>query len=264
MKRSLLFIALLFLLIGSSFAWAQEWQHSPKLEKLFKEAQIRGTFVLYDVSADTLIGHDHDRARSRFFPASTFKIPNTLIGLSVQAVESVDEVLPYGGQKQPIPSWEKNMGLRDAIKISSIPIYQELARRIGLANMREGISRLNYGNADIGDVVDIFWLEGPLKISAIEQTLFLAGLAMGTLPFPPEAQKAVREIIKTEEGDGWTLYAKTGTAARVSPKIGWWVGWVEKAGQIYPFAINLDIRKPEDANQRIELGKACLKALGIL
>ena len=69
------------------------------------------------------------------------------------------------------------MGLRDAIKMSNVPIYQELARRIGLERMREGVKKLGYGNMEIGSVVDRFWLAGPLAISAVEQTDFLRRLA---------------------------------------------------------------------------------------
>ena len=68
----------------------------------------------------------------------------------------------------------------------------------------------------------------------------------------------------TEQGDGWVLFAKTGTAAQQSPQIGWWVGWVEKNNRIYSFAINLNMQKPEDAGKRTEIGRACLEALEIL
>jgi beta-lactamase class D len=237
---------------------------SPKLEILFREARIEGTFVLYDRSANSFIGYNKVRAETRFIPASTFKIPNSLIGLSTKAVKNVDEILPYGGGKQPAAAWEKDMSLRDAIKISNIPIYQELARRIGLENMQKSVAELHYGNAEIGSVVDVFWLKGPLEISPIEQTRFLADLAEKKLPFPLEAQEAVCEIIMVEQGNGWTLFAKTGTVAQQNPQIGWWVGWVEKGGRIYSFAINLNLQKPEDAGKRVELGRACLEVLEIL
>lgn len=90
-----LFTAAVLLL--TSQAHALDWQDSPEVAQLFKNAGVNGTFVLYAVTAQRLIGHDQARAEKRFVPASTFKIPNTLIGLSVGAVKNVDEVLPYGG-----------------------------------------------------------------------------------------------------------------------------------------------------------------------
>jgi beta-lactamase class D len=93
------------------------------------------------------------------------------------------------------------MGLREAIKISNVAIYQELARRIGIERMRDGVKRLGYGNMEIGSVVDRFWLEGPLAISAVEQTQFLHRLVEGSLPIDPKALRAVKEITYRENRD---------------------------------------------------------------
>ncbi len=253
----------LIALIGHPIG-AQDWQDHSAIAKLFEDAGIEGTFVLYDVEGERLIGHDRQRAEQRMLPASTFKIANSLIGLSVGAVADVDDILPYGGKPQPFDSWERDMGLRDAIKISNVPVYQELARRIGLERMQESVRSLGYGNQDIGDTVDTFWLRGPLAINAIEQTAFLARLAKDQLPLPEAAQRATREILILEEGDGWTLHGKTGWAVRDEPQIGWWVGWVNKQGRIYAFAINIAIRSRDDLEHRVALGRASLEALGIL
>ena len=244
---------------------AASWEENSKVGELFKSAGVNGAFVLYDVAAQTYTGHDEARAEKRFVPASTFKIPNSLIGLSVGAVTSVDEVVPYKGPPHPfIQAWAKDMGLREAIALSNVPIYQELARRIGLDRMRENVARMNYGNKEIGDIVDRFWLAGPLQISAVEQTQFLAKLAQDALPFPQEFQQSVREIILLEQGANWKLYGKTGWQNAPGQGIGWWVGWVQKDAHIYAFALNMDMQQASDASKRVELGKASLKALGIL
>ena len=246
-------------------AQAADWKESPEVGELFKSAGVNGTFVLYDVTALTYAGHNRDRAQTRFVPASTFKIPNSLIGLSVGAVKSVDEVLPYKGNPHPfIKAWVKDMGLREAIVLSNVLIYQELARRIGLERTRENVARMDYGNKEIGASVDNFWLSGPLKISAVEQTQFLTKLAKDALPFPQEFQKSVREIVFLDQGPNWKLYGKTGWENAPGQGVGWWVGWVQKNGQICAFALNMDIREASDATKRVELGKASLKALGLL
>jgi beta-lactamase class D len=245
-------------------AYAADWKESPGVGDLFNHAGVSGTFVLYDVAADTFIGHDRARAEQRFVPASTFKIANTLIGLAAGAVRDVDEPLPYGGRPQAYKTWEKDMGLREAIAMSNVPIYQELARRIGLERMRDNIERIDYGNAEIGDTVDNFWLRGPLRISAVEQTRFLAALALEALPYPREVQRNVREIILLDQGEGWTLYGKTGWENAPGQGVGWWVGWVQKAGRVYAFALNMDMQNTADTDKRVTLGTASLGALGIL
>ena len=170
------------------------WREEPRLADLFRRAGRSGTFVILDARRGELVGTNRARALTRYTPASTFKIPNSLIGLSVGAVTSVDTVLPYRSNAPPFsPAWEKDMGLREAMVVSNVPTFQELARRIGLARMGEAVNRLDYGNRQIGSVVDTFWLRGPLAISAVEQTRFLDRLARQLLPFPLQAQRAVRE-----------------------------------------------------------------------
>ena len=250
------------------------WQENNNLANIFTQAKINGTFVLYDLNAQTVVGHNHQRAKTQFFPASTFKIPNTLIGLETEAVKSVDQVLPYGGGPQPLEAWEQDMSLKEAIKVSNVPVYQELARRIGLKRMQEAVGILDYGNKKIGQKVDRFWLDGPLEISALEQVWFLAQLAKKQLPASQASQQAVKEIAKLETTPSYTLYGKTGTSAKNTPPVNWWVGWVEKDQNIYAFAININAPKSPEKQKAMEetlgqriapgLGKLCLKELNII
>jgi beta-lactamase class D len=267
MRRNVLMLATFFSLFLTTItmsADAAEWEESARIGRIFKSAGVNGTFVLYDVVARKDIGHNRIRAEKRYLPASTFKIPNSLIGLFTGAVNSVDEVLPYTGPPNPyIKAWGKDMALREAIRLSNVPIYQELARRIGLERMRDGLERLDYGNKEIGPAVDTFWLKGPLKISAVEQTRFLASLAQGTLPFPKALQESVQEISLLDQGSNWKLYGKTGWENAPGQGVGWWVGWVQKDGRVYAFALNMDILKEADGSKRMELGRASLKALEI-
>ena len=240
------------------------WRDDAKIAEMFDNAGVTGTFVVHDVATGEYVGHDRQRAAIRYVPASTYKIPNSLIGLATDAVSSVDEVLPYGGGPTYLPQWARDMPLREAIRISNVPVYQELARRIGMPRMREGLRQLDYGNMDAGSVIDAFWLEGPLKISALEQTRFLGRLAQGKLAFPKAAMAAVREIVRQD--DHANLYAKTGWYMPDDRKnqIGWWVGWVEKDGKVYAFALNVDITDETVGAKRVPLGKAALQSLGLL
>jgi beta-lactamase class D len=119
---------------------AEPWREELAVAALFRQAGVEGTFVLLDERSGELRGHNQRRAEQRFSPASTFKIANALIGLSMGAVRSVDEVIPYTGDANPfMREWLEPMGLRGAMKVSNVPLYQELARRIGLQRMGEAI-----------------------------------------------------------------------------------------------------------------------------
>lgn len=263
MKR---IITAALLMAGLGLAHAQDlaWRDSSGVAQLFTQAQVPGTFVLYELGSTQLVGTNQARAQQRFVPASTFKIPNSLIGLSTGAVSSVDEVFHYDGQPRFLKSWEKDMGLREAIQVSNYPIYQELARRVGLKRMTAQVAALDYGNGQVGAVVDNFWVRGPLAISAIEQSQFLARLMDDQLPFSVEQQALVREMCLLEQGPGWRLYGKTGLSTAQQPGVGWWVGWLEQNGKRYSFALNMPMDQLEQGPQRMALGKASLRALGLL
>lgn len=256
----------LLALICSLPVWGYEWQEKTELASIFSQAGVTGAFVLYDTDRDIFLGHDHYRAQTRFVPASTFKIANTLIGLKVGAVKSLDEIFPYDGKGRRLQAWEADMDLRQAIKVSNLPVYQELARRIGLERMQAELIILDYGNSLVGPEVDRFWLDGPLAISALEQTRFLARLARQELAYPAHIQASVRQIILQEKNASYALFAKTGLAlaAPARPGIGWWVGWVEKEGRVYSFALNLDPSAPGSTEKRQPVGRLCLAALGLI
>jgi len=264
MGKPLLLVAAAVLALPLA-ASATPWRDEPAVTAMFRNAGVDGTFVLLDERRGELRGHNRERAEQRFSPASSFKIANALIGLSLGAVQSVDEVIPYTGDPNPfMREWLQPMGLRGGMKVSNVPLYQELARRIGLAPMRDAIRRLGYGNEQIGDTVTTFWLRGPLAISAVEQTRFLSGLAHQRLPFPRGAQQQVAEITQVDSGPGWSLHAKTGWQNAPGAGVGWWVGWVQKGEQITPFALNFAMAGNADAPKREQLGRASLRAVGVL
>ena len=172
--HSLIF-SVIFIISTTTTIFANELNH--KIEEIFSKADINATFVLYDMQKEKLITHNQARAQKRYTPASTFKIANSLIGLETKAVKNIDEQIPYLGPENPfIASWKEDMGLRKAIAISNVPIYQELARRIGLERMKHYLKSFEYGNVNTGEIIDRFWLDGPLEISALEQVHFLKKL----------------------------------------------------------------------------------------
>lgn len=245
------------------------------LLEVFDAAGVTGTFVVYDPDAHSAIVVNAARAEKRMVPASTFKVANSLIALETGAVDSVDEVIPYEGGEAAFPEWEQDMSMREALPASNLPIYQEVARRVGLDRMREHVELLDYGNAEIGDVVDEFWVTGPLEISASEQTRFLSRLATGDLPVAEDNQEQVREITFVEERDDCRLHVKSGWAFDIDPERGWWVGWVvcdaepghperiAAPSQVRAFALNIDIEQSEQVELRETITRELLDRLDL-
>ncbi|WP_232666590.1 penicillin-binding transpeptidase domain-containing protein [Pseudonocardia sp. TRM90224] len=234
------------------------------LQQVFARAGVTGTFVLREPDgALTLV--DAARAAAQTIPSSTFKLPHTVIALETGAVTGVDEVLPYGGQDQPFDAWERDMSLREALPASNIAIYQEVARRVGAERESEWLARLGYGNQQVGDVLERFWLDGPLMISPIEQAAWVARLAARELPASRAAQDATAELARLESTPAGTLYGKTGWRFDASPGTGWWVGWVERPdGRITTFALFMDTNNSAEAAKRVPIGRELLAELDVL
>lgn len=233
------------------------------LEAELKRQGITGSFAHLDVATDRVTMAHAARAGERLIPASTFKIANSLIALETRAVADDSELFRWDGRPRAFKAWEQDMTLRQAIAASNVPVFQEIARRVGVKNYEDWLDRLEFGNGRVGDSVETFWLDGPLKISAVEQTSFLAKLALEQLPMSKRSQVLVKDMIKIEERSGRTLYAKTGWCTSTTPQIGWWVGWVEAPGRIDTFAINMDMAGAEDLPRRVSAGKSLLAALGL-
>ena len=235
----------------------------PDLARHFESRGLTGTIAILDVAKDDTLLYAPDRAKKRFVPASTFKIANALIALETGAIRDETEMLPYGGAADTPAMWARDMNLRDAMAASNVPIFQGIARKVGLAAYSEWLAKLQYGNADPGKFVDRFWLDGPLEISAIEQVSFIAKLARGELPLSERSQRLVRDAIRLSSRNGANLHGKTGWAASVTPRIGWLTGYVEKAGAITAFSLNIDMASMDQAPLRQAIAEAVLSEIGV-
>ncbi len=243
------------------------------LAKHFADNGTQGTFVAYKVDDYTVIASDKERSGQAILPASTFKIPNSVIALETGVVADPDkDIFKWDGVTRFIPEWNRDHTLRSAIAASAVPVYQDIARRIGEERMQKYLDAFDYGNHDIGGGIDRFWLTGNLRIDPVQQIDFLDRLRRGVLPVSSRAQDLTRDILPvTKVGDA-VIRSKTGLvgvddkseAETVRTSIGWLVGWVEKGDRRTVFALNLDIREAHHTAARMQLAQLCLNEIGAL
>jgi beta-lactamase class D len=237
------------------------------LAKRIADEGTAGTFVGYKTDDYLIIASDRDRSGQAFLPASTFKIPNSLIALETGVVGDPDkDVFKWDGVKRSIEAWNQDHTLRSAIAASAVPVYQEIARRIGAERMQKYVDLLEYGNRNIGGGIDQFWLTGDLRIDPIQQIDFVDRLRRGVLPVGRRSQDLVRDILPVTKAGDATIRAKTGLlgAELGKPSLGWVVGWAEKAGGQTVFALNMDIRDPRHVASRMTLAQQCLADIGAI
>lgn len=237
-------------------------------------APVEATFVLVNGgTGDTLIFNSH-RAAQRFLPASTFKIANTLIALETGVATGIDFTIAYDSLRDHrngfwSAGWSRDHNLESAFRNSVYWYYQEIARRVGEARMREYLRRFDYGNQDIGGGLDRFWLHGDLRISALEQVGFLQRLHAGDLGVSKRSTDLLKDIMVLEHTDAYTLRGKTGTAdVTATRELGWLVGSLERGSEVWYYALNMEGEEVWERwgnpTARRDLVLAILRELGVV
>jgi beta-lactamase class D len=212
-------------------------------------------------------------------PASTFKMFNSMVGLESGIAPDDQYTIRWDSVTRQMPEWNKDLTMREAFKVSSVPYYQELARRVGKDYMQHYLDTANYGNKRIGPAVDQFWLNDTLQISADEQVGFVRRMYFSELPFAERTQRIVKSMMLQEETPGYKLYYKTGWSQLPTKQTLWVVGIAERIDhykehersmnksdmRLYPyfFAMNFEVAANDNtkdwANLRIEILKEILK-----
>jgi beta-lactamase class D len=230
---------------------------------IFERENVEATMVVESMDGMTRHAHNDGRAATRYSPASTFKIPNTLIALDLGIVDSADSPFTWDGVDRGVERWNRDQTLRTAYQVSCVWCYQEIARAAGADAYTTALTRMKYGNQNVGDEVDQFWLNGDLAISADEQIDFLRRLVFDGFGYDERHREILKDIMVAESGEGFTVYAKSGWTGP-EPGVGWYVGYVEVDDETWLFAMNMHLVDAADATLRQELAMESLRALGII
>ena len=174
-------------------------------------------------------------------------------------------VIKWDGIKRSNEDWNKDLTMLEAFKVSCVPYYQEVARRIGKDTMKLWIDSLSYGNKNLGDKIDTFWLDNHLKISPDEQLGLMKRLYFDQLPFQKRTQQIVRDAMLQEDNTAYSLSYKTGWGFdEKNNNIGWIVGWIEENKHPYFFVTLVKSADPaiDMKAVRLNITKGILKQLG--
>jgi beta-lactamase class D len=237
------------------------------LKKYFEENKVDGCFTLYNNATGDVLVYNMELDTTRFLPASTFKIVNSLIGLQTGAIENDTMLIKWDGVKRTNEEWNKDMGMKEAFKVSCVPYYQEVARRIGKDTMQRWIDSIGYGNKKTTGAIDSFWLNNTLKISPDEQLGLMKRLYFDKLPFRKSVHEMVRNVMLQEQNTAYKLSYKTGWGfLENGNSIGWVTGWVEENNHVYFFVtlIKAPQKEVDMKTIRMNITKGILKQLGFL
>lgn len=190
---------------------------------------------------------------ARHAPCSTFKIAISLMGFDSGILADLHTPKwPYQTKYKSLHKvCQRAHDPSSWIKNSVIWYSQVLTQKLGMDQFKNYVIKFNYGNKDIsGDRgkhngLTHCWLSSSLQISGEEQIEFLEKLLGHQLPVSQKAQALTRDLLYVEDlSPSWKLYGKTGSGFQLNAdsthnkdmKIGWFVGWIEKAGRQIVFA----------------------------
>ena len=238
------------------------------LQKYFDDLNIKGSITIYDYKNKKWYYSDKKDSEKRTLPASTFKIPNSLISIEEYAVKDENEVLKWDGVIREFPAHNADTDLKTAFKNSTVWFHREMSRRVGIDKYRKYLKEFNYGNQKLSGKPDYFWLDNTLVISPAEQINFLSGLYEEKYPLSKRTYNIVKNVMIEKKTDSYTLRAKTGSGLVKTLDIGWYVGYIETKDNVYFFATRLLQDEPYKNDDFINLRKTVtfniLQEMGVL
>jgi beta-lactamase class D len=245
------------------------------LGKYFEANKVEGCFGLMDNGTGQFTVYNLSRYfDSSYLPASTFKIVNSLIGLQTGKIVNDSMIIKWDGIPRRFESWNKDLTMYEAFRVSAVPYYQEVARRIGKDTMQQWLNLLGYGKKNdtdkivITSPIDTFWLDNSLKITPDQQVGLVKGLYFGALPhFFKTNQETVKRAMLMENDTKYRLGYKTGWAfwsEETGKHIAWIVGWIEENNHPYFFVLNFESKDPnaDIPAMRMKMLKDILTQLG--
>lgn len=249
---SVCFSAVLVLMINS--CTVNKAKIDNNLKKYFDAKNVEGCFTMLSNTDGQVTVYNMELDTMRFTPASTFKIVNAMIGLETGAIPNEKTIFRWDGVTRKMKDWNHDMDIREAFKVSAVPVFQQVAKKIGEDTMQRWIDSLSYGNKKISGPIDSFWLNNTLKISPDEQLGLAKKLYFEQLPFRKSVQQSVREMMLQEDKTTYKLSYKTGWGFDEKDRsIGWVVGWIEENRHVYFFVTLVRAADKDIDMQRVRM-----------
>lgn len=221
-----------------------------EFQTILDSANVQGAILLFDPKKEEYYSNDFQWCASGQLPASTFKIPNSIIALETGIIENKQTLFKWNGEKRAFPIWEQDLNLKDAFHFSCVPCYKELARKIGVERMVVYTDKLDYGKMEVAtNSIENFWLIGNSKINQFQQIDFLQRFQESQLPIKDRSEKIMKELMMIEHNKDYKISGKTGWSITENINNGWFVGYIEAKNQVFYFATNIEPKDDFDMQQ---------------
>jgi beta-lactamase class D len=175
--------------------------------------------LVVDAATGATLVRVGDRCDERLTPASTFKIPLSLIGFDSGILRDANQpAWPYKDEyKTWNDEWKQTTTPRTWLRDSVVWYSQVLTRKLGDAKFQQYVDKLGYGNRDVSGGLTTAWLASSLRISAVEQAAFVRRMIRRELPVSPSAidrTMAIMPVVAYQWQDGDWIPAAGGRHER--------------------------------------------------
>jgi beta-lactamase class D len=240
----------------------------PEWNAILEKLKVKGAILIYDPQKNTYYSNNFHWTKTGMLPASTFKIPNSIIALETGVIKNDSVVFKWNGEKRRMKKWEQDLTFKQAFQVSCVPCYQEIARKVGVKRMKFYLKKLDYPGMVFDTLtIDNFWLEGKSKISLQQQIHFLERLYFSKHSISKSTVKILKDIMLLEKTESYTLSGKTGWGMREEMDNGWIVGYLETNNLVYFFATNVEMKNAtleQFSPTRINATKEAFRKLKLL
>ncbi len=236
-KTILAALILIFVSCNKEASLSFQKTESKELQALLDSAKVNGAILIFDFNKNTYYANNFEEAKKSAIPASTYKIPHTIIGLETGELKDEKTIFVWDGK----------------------------AKR-----MNENLSKLHFGEMHVTEeTIANFWLTGESKINPFQQIDFLKRLYNKELPISEATYKAIKNILIIEDNKDFTLSGKTGLSIGDKETVGWFVGYLEKGKQVCFFTTKISPKEKEMSAKefspiRKAITLAALKELNIM
>ena len=237
-----------------------------RFQKLLDSANLEGAILVFDDSKGMWYTNDSSKIHEGHIPASTFKIPNSIVALELGIIDNDSTMIYWDTEPRRLKAWEEDLIFREAFHRSCVPCYQEIARIAGVKNMKEQLTKMEYPQMvfDTGDV-DNFWLVGESRISPKEQLLFLKSVIDSTIKVSPRTVAIMKRMMIITDDNQGVFRGKTGWSIQNEKHNGWFIGCLTQNEHNYYVVTNVSPMPNTDMDKFGEARKAIsLKALSFL
>ena len=227
-----------------------------EFQEIIDASNVKGAILIYDLKKNAYYSNDFGLAKKGELPASTFKIPNSMIALETGIIKNDSTLLKWDGKKRRMKRWEQDLTFTKAFHLSCVPCYQEIARKVGVVGMNTYLQKLSYKGMMVDTTsIDMFWLEGNSRINQVQQIDFLKRFYKSELEITKRTETIMKRLMLIEKTAYYAISGKTGWSTTKDIHNGWFVGYVETEGNTYFFSTNVSPKKGFDMRLFSEIRK---------